>query len=261
MNRLCTLILFFGIWMTISLWTTQVSGKLFPGPMDVYSRFIQLASGQLLYDASIAEHLGKSLFRWFAGYSCAAFVGIGIGGLLGVSRRAYDIAMPLIYVLQLIPGLAWIPIALLLFGIGEGSTFFMIVVSALPPVVINTTSGIRNVPPLYIRTAMMMGVPPLKRFFKVMMPCAVMPVINGLRIGLANGWRVLIAAEMIAGVSQGLGYSLIQARWSLDFEASFVCIGLITIMGLVIEKGIFSVIENRAAERIGGMRQIGRAHV
>ena len=127
----------------------------------------------------------------------------------------------------------------------------MIVMSALPPIVINTTSGIRNIPTIYIHTAQMMGISPHKQFFKIMIPCAIMPVITGLRIGLANGWRVLIAAEMISGVSKGLGYSLIQARWSLDFEASFVCIGLIAVIGLVVEKGIFSVIEKRAGERIG----------
>ena len=86
---------------------------------------------------------------------------------------------------------------------------------------------------------------------QVMIPSALISIINGLRIGLANGWRVVIAAEMVVGLGVGLGYSIIQSRWSLDFESSFVCIILICITGLFFEKVVFKAIEDKVAKHQG----------
>jgi ABC-type nitrate/sulfonate/bicarbonate transport system permease component len=88
-------------------------------------------------------------------------------------------------------------------------------------------------------------------FFRVLLPAASLQMLNGLRIGLANGWRVLIAAEMVVGVGLGLGYVLVQARWSLDYEAAFVSILVICAIGLFIEKVLFSVAERRVRDRLG----------
>ena len=84
-----------------------------------------------------------------------------------------------------------------------------------------------------------------------MVPAATLAIVAGLRIGLANSWRVLIAAEMIVGTGVGLGYAIIQSRWSLDFEASFVCIMIICLIGLVVEKVIFEVLEKRIMAQMG----------
>jgi ABC-type nitrate/sulfonate/bicarbonate transport system permease component len=88
-------------------------------------------------------------------------------------------------------------------------------------------------------------------FFRVLLPAGSLQMLNGLRIGLANGWRVLIAAEMIVGVGLGLGYVLVQSRWTLDFEAAFVSILVICGIGLFIEKILFSVAERRLRDRLG----------
>jgi len=154
-------------------------------------------------------------------------------------------------VLQLIPGLAWIPIALLLFGLGETSTIFMIFMTVLPAVAISTAAGIREAPPVYRRAASILGTSSVGMFFRVLLPAASLQMLNGLRIGLANGWRVLIAAEMIVGVGLGLGYVLVQARWTLDFEAAFVSILVICAIGLLIEKVLFSAAERRLRDRLG----------
>jgi ABC-type nitrate/sulfonate/bicarbonate transport system permease component len=182
------------------------------------------------------EHVLMSLSRWAVAYCIAAITGLFIGMLLGAHRIMHRLFMPAVYVLQLIPGLAWIPIAILMFGIGEITTIFMIFITALPPIVISTTGGIMAVPRIYINVARMIGLRGWKIFFKVLLPASLISIINGLRIGFANGWRVLIAAEMIVGVSLGLGYCLIQARWSLDFEAALVCIIIICVIGLLVEK-------------------------
>ncbi|MCP4686650.1 MAG: ABC transporter permease subunit, partial [Desulfobacterales bacterium] len=203
------------------------------------------------YEFTLYEHFFISLKRWAAAYILAAAAGVGAGACMGLSKTAKEIVMPIVYFLQLIPGLAWIPIALLLFGIGGAATIFMIFITALPPIVINVAGGVGGIPEIYFRASKMMGATRRRIFTEVMIPAALIPTINGLRIGLANGWRVLIAAEMVVGLGLGLGYSIIQSRWSLDFESSFVCIALICLTGLFFEKVLFNVIEAKIARHVG----------
>ena len=242
---LLAIILILAIWQLLAVFVTRIRPIPFPTPVDVFWRLGDLFSGKLLYDKSIGEHVMMSLSRWGTAYCITVITGLWIGMVLGSYRIMHAICMPAIYALQLVPGLAWIPIALLLFGIGEKTTVFMIFITALPPVIINTTGGIRSVPKIYTHVAQMIGLRKGETFFRVLLPASLLSIINGLRIGFANGWRVLIAAEMIVGVSVGLGYSLIQARWSLDFEAALVCIVIICIIGLFIEKILFGVIEKK----------------
>ena len=219
--------------------------------MDVFLRLWELFSGRPLYDKGIREHVIMSLSRWGIAYCITVLAGLWIGIVLGTHRIMHEVCMSAVYVLQLIPGLAWIPIALLLFGIGEKTTIFMIAITALPPVIINTTGGIMGVPKIYTNVAQMIGLRNRGTFFRVLLPASLLSIINGLRIGFANGWRVLIAAEMIVGVAVGLGYCLIQARWSLDFEAALVCIVIICIIGLFIEKILFAIVEKRILDYQG----------
>jgi ABC-type nitrate/sulfonate/bicarbonate transport system permease component len=245
------LIIIISLWQLAATFVIHARGVSFPTPLETFQRLGDLFSGTPLYGKTIGAHLTSSLIRWGIGYGLAVAIGLMMGMVLGASRSSHDIGMPAIYVLQLIPGLAWLPIALLIFGLGETATIFMIFMTALPPVIINTTGGIMSVPKIYTNAAEMMGLRRGEIFFKVMIPASMISITNGFRIGFANGWRVLIAAEMIVGVSVGLGYSLIQARWSLDFEAALACIVIICFIGLIIEKVIFTVIEKKVMEQLG----------
>ncbi|MDW5564044.1 MAG: ABC transporter permease [Methanomassiliicoccus sp.] len=238
-------------WQAVSMWVYEVKGVVYPSPLDTASRLIYLLEGSKLYDHTILEHVSSSIMRWATGYLLAVASGIVIGMLMGANPVLNSIGMTPMTVLQLIPGLAWIPIALLLFGLGETSTVFMIYMTVLPAVAISTASGIRGTPPIYRRAASSLGTSNLGMFFRVLLPAASLHILNGLRIGLANGWRVLIAAEMVVGIGLGLGYVLVQARWSLDYEAAFVSILLICGIGLFIEKILFSVAERRVRDRLG----------
>ena len=238
------------IWYLVALWGIHIRGVLFPTPIETLSRLFHLLSGGELYGKTIYDHFLASLVRWGTGFTIAATTGMMLGVLLGLSRTLSRILMPAVYVIQLIPGIAWIPIALLLFGLGETSTIFMITAASFAPIVINTCGGIQSAPGVYVQAAKMMGADRLTILFKVLLPASSLSIINGLRIGLANGWRVLIAAEMVVGMGIGLGYSIIQSRWSLDFEAAFVSIVLICLVGLFIEKMLFSVIEKRVSAHI-----------
>jgi ABC-type nitrate/sulfonate/bicarbonate transport system permease component len=164
--------------------------------------------------------------------------------------------MPLVTVLQLIPGLAWIPVALLLFGLGNKATIFMIFIIALTPIIITTATGIKNTPPNLIHAARIMGADRKAMFIHVLFPSALFHIIDGMRIGLANSWRVLIAAEMIVGSGLGLGYIIIQSRWTLDYMAAFVSIIVIVIIGLTAERFIFKRIEDNLSKK-SGTNQVG----
>lgn len=250
-RNLLAVALIVAAWYGLVGWVSWSRGTEFPSPAQCLRRVVALARGEVLYGYGLRQHLVSSFFcRWLPAYALAVGTGVLAGLLVGVSRGCRDVVMPLAYMLQLIPGLAWVPIAMLLFGIGNAATIFMIFVTALAPIIINTSGGIQGVPAIYLRAARMMGASWPRVFFQVMLPASLPAVVNGLRIGFANGWRVLIAAEMVVGVGLGLGYAIIQARWSLDFEAAFVCIALICAIGLLFEKVVFAALERRVTARI-----------
>jgi ABC-type nitrate/sulfonate/bicarbonate transport system permease component len=195
-----------------------------------------------------------SLLRWGIGFVVAATAGVLFGLAAGWWRSLERLVMPSVHTLQLVPGLAWIPVAILLFGIGDGATLFMIAITAFPPVAINVVNGVKRVDEMYVRAARMMGATNGMLFFRVLVPGALPHIVSGLRVGLGNGWRVLVAAEMVVGTGAGLGYAIIQSRWTLDYTGAFVCLTIICVLGLVVEQLIFVPLERRTIERWGLQR-------
>jgi len=245
------LLLIFAVWEIVARLAIHIKGVPFPTPIFTCKRFIELAAGNPLLQHTLYTHLLSSLSRWVAGFVLGAISGIIVSLLISRSALWQRIVMPMVYILQLIPGLAWIPIAILLFGIGEKSTIFMIFVIALAPVIINMVAGIRGVEGMYVKTARMMGANNRAIFFHVLLPGAIPHLLSGLRVAVASSWRVVIAAEMIVGTGSGLGYSIIQARWSLDYASSFVCIMVICLIGLITENFLFERVERLTIQRWG----------
>jgi len=248
---LASIVIPLALWWGIAVLVTQMRGVPFPTPLDTFHRLLALVRGRLLVDFTIYRHLGDSLRRWGIGFSLAMSLGIISGLLLGWSRLLERLSMPTITVLQLIPGLAWVPVAILLFGIGERSTVFMIAVTSLAPIVINTTAGVKGVNELLVRAAKMLGADGRTLFLRVLLPGSLPHLLSGLRVGFANGWRVLVAGEMVVGTGTGLGYSIIQSRWTLDYAGSFVCIAIICLFGLIVERGLLLPLERRTVDRWG----------
>ncbi|MGC9316427.1 MAG: ABC transporter permease [Armatimonadota bacterium] len=226
----------------------------FPGPVETAVRLFELLGGERLLDYSIYTHAGASLARWIIGFCIGASAGVTVAALVGWSRVAERLMMPLVYVLQLIPGLAWIPIAILLLGIGNEATVFMIVMTALAPVAVNMVAGLKSASEQHLRVARMAGAGPRETFFHVLLPGSIPHLMSGLRVGLGNSWRVVVAAEMVVGTGSGLGYSIIQSRWTLDYASAFVCIILICLVGLVIEYLGFARLEEATVQRWGMVR-------
>jgi ABC-type nitrate/sulfonate/bicarbonate transport system permease component len=239
------------LWWGLAALVTHLRGVPFPTPHETFGRLLGLLRGRLLLDFTIYRHLDDSLRRWAIGFGLAMMIGIASGLLLGWSRLLERLSMPTVTVLQLIPGLAWIPVAILLFGIGERATIFMIAATALAPVIINTTAGVKGVSEHLVRAARMMGADNRTLFVRVLLPGSLPHLLSGIRVGFANAWRVLVAAEMVVGTGTGLGYSIIQARWTLDYPASFVCIAIICAFGLLVERGLLLPLERRTVDRWG----------
>ncbi len=237
------------VWQAAALAVMVLRGVAFPTPWETFARLAQLAGGDRLSNHSLWVHVGTSLRRWLVGFGIAASLGVGYGLMAGRVRWFEKATARIPQVLLLVPGLAWVPVAILLLGIGEPATVFMIAVSAFAPIAINVLAGIKGIDIGLIRAAEMMGAGKDALFFRVLIPAALPSILSGLRIGLGTGWRVLVAAEMIVGTGTGLGYSIIQARWTLDYASSFACIAVICGIGLLFEHVFLRQLENQTIAR------------
>ena len=190
-----------------------------------------LVSGELLHDAA------ASLYRVILGFLIGAGLALPLGLLMGTSRTVYALVNPLLQVLRPIPPIAYIPLAILWFGLGNPPAFFLISLGAFFPVVMNTISGVRTVDAIYIRAAQNLGAPKTTLFWRVILPAATPHIMTGIRVGFGVAFIVVIVAEMIA-VNDGLGYRILEAReffWSDKIIAGMVTIGL---LGLAIDTGL-----------------------
>jgi ABC-type nitrate/sulfonate/bicarbonate transport system permease component len=243
-------VLFLLSWALFGLGVEHFRGVPFPMPQSVFYRFYEFLSGELLYEHHILEHFFASLKRWLFAYVLAALFGFCLGLISGWFEKAHKLGVMSATLLQMMPGLAWIPFAMLLFGIGERATLFMIFMTAFPPIFLHVSTAVANLPKEYVKMGQMMGLSRGVFLGKILFPYLLPSLVVGLRIGLAIGWRVLIAAEMVVGGSQGLGYTIIQSRWSLDFESAFISIGLICLVGLFFEKFVFTKVEEYIHKRL-----------
>ncbi len=257
-----TLTFIAGIIIVLLMW--QLMGWYVNEYMDISLRFPYpaesigwvitcIADGTKVYGATIMQHVAASLRRVIIAFFMAAVVGITLGIILGYFTKLYPIGIIPVTVFQSIPGMAWVPIALLLLcGIGGDSySLFIIFAVSVTVITINVSGGIRAMPDVITRAAGMMGASGAVMFVKILIPYASISIINGLRLGLGSAWRVLIAAEMLIGTGIGLGSSMELLRDELNFIGAFGCIVIIVIIGLIIDKVIFSAIEKAMRHRLG----------
>jgi len=234
----------------IVLWhlATMVSGLpdyLVPGPVAVALTFWNLVSSGVLLDYLLA-----SFGRLLIGSLAAFLIAVPLGYAIGSSRVMDRMFSPLISITQPIPGIAWIPLAILWFGLGPAAVGFIIFLSAFFPLVLNTTTGVRTVTRELIRVGHVFQFSHRMMVFDVVLPGALPYIVTGARLGFGYGWRALVAGEMIAATS-GLGFMIFQARDYLKTDE--VIVGMLTI-GLfwaAMERLILRPIERRTIERWG----------
>ena len=190
-----------------------------------------LLSGELPHDA------WSSMYRVVAGFVIGAVLALPLGLLMGASRRIYAIFNPLLQILRPIPPIAYIPLAILWFGLGNPPSFFLIAIGAFFPVLMNTIAGVRHVDGIYLRAARNLGVSQWTMFTRVILPASTPYILAGVRIGIGTAFIVVIVSEMIA-VNDGLGFRILEAReflWSDKIMAGMITIGL---LGLAIDTAV-----------------------
>ncbi len=187
-----------------------------------------MLSGELIHDAY------SSLYRVVVGFLIGAGLALPLGLLMGANTRIYDLFNPLVQILRPIPPIAYIPLAILWFGLGNPPSFFLIAIGAYFPVLMNTIAGVRQVDGIYIRAAKNLGIGQWDLFTRVILPAATPFILAGVRIGIGTAFIVVIVSEMIA-VNDGLGFRILEARefmWSDKIIAGMITIGL---LGLFID--------------------------
>ncbi|HYF87871.1 ABC transporter permease [Azospirillum sp.] len=188
-------------------------------------------SGEMLFDA------WSSLYRVVLGFAVGAGLALPLGLAMGGNPRVYALFDPLMQVLRPIPPIAYIPLAILWFGLGNAPAVFLIAIGAFFPVLMNTIAGVRHVDGIYLRAARNLGAGKLTMFVRVILPAATPYILAGARIGIGTAFIVVIVSEMIA-VNSGLGFRILEARefmWSDKIIAGMFTIGM---LGLAIDIGM-----------------------
>lgn len=221
-----------GSLMVLAVWEFAarsgfIDAALFPSPTLAIQSTADKLSG-----AEILGHIAQSLFRIVSGFLLGTLAGIAIGVAAGWYRTANYIFLPLIELLRPIPPLAWIPLAIIWFGLGEPSKFFIIFLGAFFPVVTATYRGMRSVDPALIRAAQTFGLKGVRLLVDVAIPSAAPDLATGMRIGWGLSFGVLVAAELIAADS-GLGYMIMHARLLGYVDVIVVGILLIGMLNLL----------------------------
>lgn len=185
----------------------RLSGSdLFPKPLEVASGMAELIQKGLLI-----KYIVASLFRVTVGFTLAVLVGVPLGLTLGWFQRLFFAFNPLIQVLRPISPIAWIPVAILWFGVDDRAPVFLIFLSSVFPITVSAMAAVQNIQPVYVRAARNFGLSRLELFRQVIFPATLPQVLTGIRIALGVAWLVVVAAEMIA-VNSGLGFLIIDAR-------------------------------------------------
>jgi NitT/TauT family transport system permease protein len=193
----------------IALWWTAVAASgtiIIPSPWKVV-----LGIAELAQQGTLLEHVAASLFRVGTGYLLAAALAIPLGILMGWFNGLFVALNPLTQILRPISPIAWIPLAIIWFGVGNLAPIFLIFLSSFFPMALETTAGVHTIERQYIRAAENFGVSGLALFRQVVIPAALPQIIVGMRISLGVAWLVVVAAEMIA-LRSGLGYLIIDSR-------------------------------------------------
>jgi len=239
-----TLIAFLVVWKLVH-WMAFFPPWAFPSPEGVVGAFVDtLRSGELV------KNTWASMTRQVVGVVLAAVVGIPAGILLGASRTFRAAFLPLARMIYPIPGIAWIPLAILWFGIGFKSTVFVIFFTGVWPILFNTMTGVTTLQGQYTDVARVYLAPRLFYVRKILIPGSLPFIITGIRLTYGVGWRVIVGAEMISSIT-GLGFMIDDARWQLRpdvMEAGMITIAMI---GWVMENWAFDWLERVTIERWG----------
>jgi NitT/TauT family transport system permease protein len=239
------LVAFLAIWEFVYLLAIFPTVSL-PSPLQVaQSLYDLIIEGTLVYST------GVTLLRLFVAFIISIIIGVGVG-LAMVKFTYFGKTMNSFAVgLQSFPSIAWVPFAILLIGLNDSGILFVVIMSSVFSIMISTYSGIRNIPPIYLRSATNMGAKGLSLFRHVMLPAATPSLIIGIRQGWSFAWHAVVGAEMLINTLVGLGYILSVGREFSNMPQIIATMIVIFIIGLIFDKVVFSKVEEKIRNRWG----------
>ena len=208
----------------------------------------------LLLDGTMLEHAAYTMYRVLFGLSLAVIVGLPLGILMARLRPVENFFLPLASALMPIPSLAWVPVFILWFGLGNTVAILIVFYAALFPMLLNTWTGVRAVNPLWLRAAGAMGADERALFWKVIIPGASPFIITGLRQAFLRAWIAVVGAEMLAASDWGLGWVIFDAKEFLNADVMLAALAVIGLIGFVFERLVFGSIERATVMRWGMVR-------
>lgn len=233
------------IWEIIA-WSGYFPPAFFPDLGTIATTFVSLLKSGVL----ITSTLG-TLSRLFIGYFFAVILGVALGMMMGRFQWAEDTFLPLVSIIYPIPALAYAPLFVLWFGLGNLPSVLMVILGAAFTISINTWKGVSAVKPIWIRSAEGMGTSESSMFWKVILPASLPYTLTGLRLGIGAAWRVLVGVEMLTAVDYGLGSLIFGAQKFLNTDVMLSGILVIALVGFSIERLVFELIERRTLIRWG----------
>ena len=234
---LAVMALFLGLWQLLD----DGKGSGLPPPLTIWRESKDLILDPFFdrggTDKGLFWHVMTSLSRVGLGFSLAGIVGVGLGVLIGASKWAHRGLDPIFQVLRTVPPLAWLPISLAAFHQAQPSALFVIFITSIWPVIINTAVGVRNIPDDYTNVSRVLRLSPLEHFWKVLLPATTPYIFTGLRIGIGMSWLAIVASEMLLG-GVGVGFFIwdqYNASRISDIVVALVWVGLV---GFVLDRAV-----------------------
>ena len=244
-------------WELLAIWVDEPA--LTPRVKEIFIRAYEViflkAGGQTL--CVLCVHSMHTAWRILVGIAIAMVVGVGIGIAMGRVLWVEKLMNPYLSMLLPIPALAWSPIVLLWFGLGNTTMIFITAFAAALPAISSTWTGVKTVNPVWIRAAKSMNAEGMTLFWKVIFPGALPFIMSGFRLGLARAWRAGIAGEFVAASDWGLGYAIFDSREELDTAFMLVGVATIALVGFIMEKLMFEKIEKVTVVKWGMMTETG----
>ena len=246
----------FSFGLVALIWESFARSGLFAPALTPSLVVVGATLGQMVVNGTMLGHVLYTLYRILVGFVLATSVGLPIGLLMGRFRPIERFVLPLVSVLMPIPSLAWVPIFILWFGLGNTAAISLVFYAATFPIILNTWTGVRSVNRLWIRAAEAMGADERALFRKVVLPGSLPFVITGLRQAFARAWVAVVGGEMIAATNWGLGWVIFDSKEYLNTDVMIGSLVVIGIVGLTFERLIFQALERRTVGLWGMVRTV-----
>ena len=237
--------------LLLAVWETVARAGVFPEKLFPRLGTVGATLWRLLTTGVLLAATEGTLVRLGLGFLLAAIVGVALGIAMGRFRLIEDLFLPAVSFAYPIPGLSYAPLFVLWFGLGDIPAVLLVGVASCFIIIINTWKGVKAVKPVWLRAAETMGAGERDLFRKVIVPAALPYVLTGLRLGLSQAWRILVAVEMLMAVDQGLGWMIFGAQQFLATDVMLSSITMIGVVGVLLEKQVFERLERYTVVRWG----------